>query len=57
VCITYYYYELSELLPAINFTYRDLYLFNVVDFKLDVNQRVRNSQFLHKELPIRLAQR
>jgi hypothetical protein len=33
---------------------QDLYRYNLVD---DPVQRIRNSQFLHKELPIRLAQR
>lgn len=35
---------------------RDLYKFNV-DASDDKNQRILNSQFLHRELPIRLAQR
>ena len=33
---------------------RDLYRFNVA---ADAQQRIRNAQFLHKELPIRIAQR
>ena len=33
---------------------RDLYRFNEV---ADPQQRIRNAQFLHKELPIRIAQR